>query len=1603
MPPSLTLPRRSTEARHMVNSRPYQNTYGRKSQRSHESSSANPSLSDLDYAEHPTGETVANASQLEVLFEEPTVIPNTDISVLDSGASQLPTSCTTVTTTSSDDVQFIAGPFKATSPRKSLPRELAAAKHQTKEARERTDVILSKQRENLNCHICLLIVNRPFILSCGHFFCAECISECAKYHVQKRTNPKCPDCRVITGHFTPIEAHHLQQMAVALRSELGIAQPPRGSLKDEPSKLSSLSSPPDLSSKSTSSPDNPKPKLHRPSASAASDLRLKYQTLSRHADEASNYDMRVMAAAISSSVQSATPQLPSIESSLQNFQTEITKQTVKSMLSASAAVPSIEENSLESLLVADRLGRLQFGDPRKRNTKVMRALMSVSSLHDAASDLKTRLDDLSRTQTTAEIQSILCAVEDGSETLRREIASSTAAVSVKAKEVRGVLDSIEQSVQLWRREYPDTAPVKIDNRKCFFDPGQDKNSPTIIAYCIALVARVFERTAQRGATFILKMIKIFGYTLATLGGRNLNTDQEIALAEIPESIERLEKKFNLDVDCVPYAVCPKCSKIYAPSFPNGASHPVYPPICLERQTPSEEPCSTSLLSYGKPAKIFEYYPFFDWFGKFISLPGIEEYGDKFCEAVESHQNVPNKKVDQTDGCFVHEFPGADAQLFIADRGSEGRWLFTLNADFFNAEGNRIRGKKSSTGMMAMSCLNLPLKMRNDHAYLYIPGIIQGPQEPNAINAEHRHYLKPLIDDLLTGYTRGIRPYATHRTYGQNCPYDRVFRVALALVLMDFKAARPFSGFLDVTSHHFCYMCDCWHVSHLGRTDYEEWKSADDAFLRKGAELWRDAPDIKKRKILEDIFGTRASEFWRLPYWKASIQLGIDPMHTMFLILLQRYFRDILGLDNPDDPKRTPKKPKFKFAFYYDFTPPPPLSSLVNQEDATRLRTSINGYDSQPIDDNLLSLLEWPHLSMEHSAYRWARLQSLQVQVANDSRAQQAVLDILNDLSERAPTTEAQRHQLYSRIQRHKWSAILYVCDNLAIFPNASGPDLRNSSQITQKDVTKRELSNILLHWRTNEIKEEYSFIWPFFTPSDIPPPIIPWATHHASIPDQDNHPTYRKFSPGERLSLLKELAASMSYHSASHVGNLHRLLQKPMAQDHKDDLRKALKQSNADALAYVCADIERLPVNKFNKDHLVDQLMTWRMSKPLEQMPSIELDSSGLLHRIQQVIREAVTPAWVTNPPPNVGLAQAGTLKAEHWRTLFSIHVPLAVLSLWKEHSPSASPDASSMTSLVDTTMYLACASIVMAKRTLSVERRNLYCHLLRLHILGLKQDFPGWIFPTHHLAFHIFDGMNNFSGVRNWWLFPFENLIGKLQRIPTNHIAGQFEHTMLHSFCKGASFRQWLLRENSPPILKYCQQLLDKAYNYDRGSSTPPPPVAQDDDIDESEVLTTVNAELVASNFVQPDSKYKILPSPTLTRMLGTEPFECFSRIPGSKGDYTIPGKGAIGNSNVCFQAQGNYRPGQRWLAGQIRHIFRQTKSSPIQVGICRSMPTSTPHPFSDYWANGFEADIVASKFSNSLEIINFSQIAGHSARWSISDDLVVVVNLCSVLSLQD
>ncbi|KAJ3870380.1 hypothetical protein F5051DRAFT_341906 [Lentinula edodes] len=79
-----------------------------------------------------------------------------------------------------------------------------------------------------------------------------------------------------------------------------------------------------------------------------------------------------------------------------------------------------------------------------------------------------------------------------------------------------------------------------------------------------------------------------------------------------------------------------------------------------------------------------------------------------------------------------------------------------------------------------------------------------------------------------------------------------------------------------------------------------------------------------------------------------------------------------------------------------------------------------------------------------------------------------------------------------------------------------------------------------------------------------------------------------------------------------------------------------------------------------------------------------------------------------------------------------------------------------------------------MTSNSLSLESRDLFRNSIRAHIEGLKSNFPGFMLPSHHLSFHIFDCMDSFSNVRNWWAFPFETMIGKLQRIPTNHKIGK-------------------------------------------------------------------------------------------------------------------------------------------------------------------------------------------------------------------------------------
>ncbi|KAJ3831105.1 hypothetical protein F5878DRAFT_667918 [Lentinula raphanica] len=202
-----------------------------------------------------------------------------------------------------------------------------------------------------------------------------------------------------------------------------------------------LSRPQNPRTTSSNQPTSPQPKLTWLHDSSKTSV-LKYSNLLAGSSDpdASDYDMRVMAAAMTlNTFQNSQTQSSSLETSFEKFQTEITKETmslffhaprlmmlsnsgsqVRSMLDHAGDAGSAEEHSLESLPIPGCTGRLQFSEPTKRNIKTTRALVTVSSLKQAALDLQVTIQNLSFSQSSADIQSALCAVEDGTDTLHQQ-------------------------------------------------------------------------------------------------------------------------------------------------------------------------------------------------------------------------------------------------------------------------------------------------------------------------------------------------------------------------------------------------------------------------------------------------------------------------------------------------------------------------------------------------------------------------------------------------------------------------------------------------------------------------------------------------------------------------------------------------------------------------------------------------------------------------------------------------------------------------------------------------------------------------------------------------------------------------------------------------------------------------------------------------------------------------------------------------------------------------------------------------------------------------------------------------------------------------------
>lgn len=151
-------------------------------------------------------------------------------------------------------------------------------------------------------------------------------------------------------------------------------------------------------------------------------------------------------------------------------------------------------------------------------------------------------------------------------------------------------------------------------------------------------------------------------------------------------------------------------------------------------------------------------------------------------------------------------------------------------------------------------------------------------------------------------------------------------------------------------------------------------------------------------------------------------------------------------------------------------------------------------------------------------------------------------------------------------------------------------------------------------------------------------------------------------------------------------------------------------------------------------------------------------------------------PSWLASVPADFGSARHGKLKADQWRVLGMAYLPVSLVRLW--HNPDiGDPEARLMQrKLLDATMSLISAVRIATSATTSRSRAALYREHLLFYLTTLKEIIPTYkLHPNHHMALHLGDYLCRFGPVHAWWTFPFERVIGMLQRIPTNFKPGEF------------------------------------------------------------------------------------------------------------------------------------------------------------------------------------------------------------------------------------
>ena len=344
------------------------------------------------------------------------------------------------------------------------------------------------------------------------------------------------------------------------------------------------------------------------------------------------------------------------------------------------------------------------------------------------------------------------------------------------------------------------------------------------------------------------------------------------------------KVFN---DCEIMAVCPnvKCNCIYKQSdITKQRNGETVPATCSQKLF--GKPCKTELaysetLSFGRKKWVaYKKFPFLAP-SKWIKL---------FFQNEEFLTLIKQRPEPSTDGSLHDLWDGRILRVFLKDPMNNNRSLLEdkcnlallLYLDFFNPFTRAIH----SSGVLCMTVLNLPRSVRYQKKWAMLIGIIPGPEEAQCrINS----YLKPVVNDRLSLY-EGIDIRVSGRHSEQFTS-----RAVLLPVLGDIPASRKISQFLSYKANKPCDKChktakrELGTVGASGRMSFVTEKiprKRTDREVRDAIAKYQKATSKHAADSLAKVSGVCYSELSRLPYFDMVENFLVDPMHNLFLGLVE---------------------------------------------------------------------------------------------------------------------------------------------------------------------------------------------------------------------------------------------------------------------------------------------------------------------------------------------------------------------------------------------------------------------------------------------------------------------------------------------------------------------------------------------------------------------------------------------------------------------------------------------------------------------------------------------------------------------------------------------